>query len=81
MGTPAVTMASLNKGQSLIFNNMGVSQIQPQSQVLIQQPSSPMQQPQNRGMCVIYRGCFKLLLLLLFFVVVFSQLFSILKKP
>ena len=34
---------NLTKGQNLIFNNMGISQLQ-QSQLIVQQPPSPMSQ-------------------------------------
>lgn len=35
---------NLSKGQNVIFNNIGISQLQHQSQLIVQQPPSPMSQ-------------------------------------
>lgn len=43
--TASVTNPSnLNKGQNVVFNNMGISQIPQQSQLIVQQPPSPRNQ-------------------------------------
>ena len=36
------TPNNLTKGQNVVFNNMGISQIQHQSQLIVQQPPSPL---------------------------------------
>ena len=48
------TPTNLSKGQNLVFNNMGISQLQHQSQLIVQQPPSPMSQNvHQRGMLVM----------------------------
>lgn len=45
------TPNSVNKGQNVIFNNMNISQLQHQSQLIVQQPPSPISQNlHQRGM-------------------------------
>ena len=56
--TAVGTGVSLTKGQNLIFNNMGISQLQPQSQVVVQQPPSPLNQSiHQRGTVLFHLLC------------------------
>ena len=49
------TPTTLTKGQNLILNNMGISQLQHQSQLIVQQPPSPMgQNVHQRGEVLYY---------------------------